>query len=149
MATPSDKARLARLFPNPANENFEIICPVSTGYNCIAYAAGDTGQRWDLPLDYYWPPGVARSPSIETLTAVFSALGYEICSAPSLEPGYQKVALYVEDGEWTHAALQMPNGRWRSKMGDLELIEHRTPASLNGGLYGNAKVYMRRRRHGD
>ena len=146
MATPSSEARLVRLFPNLANESFEIVCPASNEYNCIAYAGGDTSRRWDLPTDYYWPPSVARSPSIETLAAVFGALGYEVCSGSSLEPGYQKVALYMEDGEWTHVALQMPNGRWRSKIGDLELIEHQTPASLTGELYGRLYLHMRRRR---
>ena len=146
MATPSNEARLVRLFPGLASENFEIVCPASNEYNCIAYAGGDTSRRWDLPEDYYWPPSVARLSSIETLAAVFRTLGYEICSDSSLEPGYQKVALYTEDGEWTHAALQMPNGRWRSKIGDLELIEHQTPDSLTGEMYGRLYLYMRRPR---
>lgn len=48
------------------------------------------------------------------------------------------------DGKMQHAALQMPNGRWRSKMGKGPVIEHYSPDSLSGGLYGQATIVMRR-----
>ncbi|MDE2787047.1 MAG: hypothetical protein OXL37_10335 [Chloroflexota bacterium] len=40
--------------------------------------------------------------------------------------------------------MQMLNGRWRSKMGKGPVIEHRSPESLTGGLYGNVHCFMRR-----
>ena len=45
---------------------------------------------------------------------------------PRPESGYQKVALYGSQNLWTHAALQTPNGRWRSKLGVGPLVEHQT-----------------------
>ena len=93
----------------------------------------------------YWPPDVERSHTLQALTAVFRTLGYVVADNPDLEPGYNKIALYADSDGYTHAARQTPDGKWRSKMGDLELIEHRTPWSLDGGRYGNAQMYMRRR----
>ena len=39
------------------------------------------------------------------------------CHDGSFDPGYRKIALYEDDGEYQHASIQMPNGAWRSKMG--------------------------------
>ena len=71
-------------------------------------------------------------------------MGFEECGDGSLGPGYQKVALYKDHGTWQHAAIQMPNGAWRSKMGRGPVIEHRSPESLSDGPYGSPTVYMRR-----
>ena len=57
---------------------------------------------------------------------------------------YEKVVLYEQQGQWTHAAKQTPNGTWHSKMGDGPVIEHLNPESLAGGPYGNPTIYMRR-----
>ena len=146
MATPKNRAILSLLCPRLDTEGYQVICPVSKDYNCIAFAAGDTEQWWDHTEQGYWPPEVERSHTLEALTAVFRTLGFVVTDDPDLESGYEKIALYADSEGYTHAALQMLDGKWRSKMGDLELIEHRAPASLNGGRYGNAEVYMRRRR---
>ena len=136
MATPRERARLIREFPYLARENFTIIAPASGQYNCIAYAVGDTSQPWsDEPGDY-WPPEVARNPTVQGLENLFRWLRYQKCHSPRLEADYQKVALYGSTGLWKHAALQMPNGRWRSKLGIGPLIEHETPRGLSGETYG-------------
>lgn len=122
-----------------------MICPASGQYNCVAYAAGDTSQPWSDEPEDYWPPEVARNPSITGLENLFRWLGFKKCRGSRLEADYHKVALYASKGLWTHAALQMPNGRWRSKLGNGVLIEHRTPLSLTGDLYGNVYLYMRKR----
>ena len=44
---PSWPQLLARSFPRLSSEGFEIIDEPSDRYNCIAYAAGDTGVWWD------------------------------------------------------------------------------------------------------
>lgn len=146
MATPSERARLVRDFPKLAGEEFQIIGPVSDRYNCLAYAAGDTSQPWSDEPEDYWPPQVARNPSITGLENLFRWLGYKKCKGPRLEAAYQKVALYASKGLWTHAALQTPDGRWRSKLGKGVLIEHQSPLSVTGDLYGNVYLYMRKKR---
>ena len=144
MDTPSWAQLLARAFPRLPREGFEIIDGPSDRYNCIAYAAGDTGQWWDHNEDHHWPTSATRSNSIESLKEVFVGLGFEQCVDSTLEDGYEKVALYEEQERWTHAALQTATGRWRSKMGQGPVIEHPGPESISGGIYGNPAMYMRR-----
>ena len=144
MAMPNDKAQLIRIFPNLANEDFEIVCPPCERYNCLAYAVGDTSQPWsDEPQDY-WPPEVLRDPTIAGLERLFRWLGLRKRDRSMLEVGYQKVALYGNQGLWNHVALQMPNGRWRSKLGKGALIEHETP----NGVAGPASIDRRADRYG-
>ena len=145
MDMPNDKAFLIVVFPNLANEAFEVVCSPSSTNNCIAYAAGDNTMWWGTGYGFYWPSGINRSRHIKSLIALFEALGYTICSKPDMNPGYQKVALYANgENDWTHASLQMPNGRWRSKLGNGPLIEHRAPESISGEVYGNVHTYMRK-----
>ena len=75
---------------------------------------------------------------------LFRILGYEECGGYELESGYEKVALYARDGEWTHAARQLEGGRWTSKLGMYEDIEHPTPQGLCGDMYGDLHCVMRR-----
>ena len=131
-------------FPNLYGEGFEIVEQPSPRYNCIAYAAGDTAEWWWPDGINYWPPWATLNNRIENLEEVFVGLGYEQCNDSSSEDGYQKVALYEIQGRFQHAAMQMPNGRWRSKMGQGPVIEHLRPESLSGGMYGDATMYMRR-----
>lgn len=49
------------------------------------------------------------------------------------------------DGRVKHAARQMPNGLWRSKMGKSVDIEHEL-AAVEGPLYGTVVAFVHRRR---
>ena len=46
----------------------------------------------------------------------------------------------------THAARQLPDGWWTSKLGPDEDILHRTPQGLAGDLYGHVRMVMKRSR---
>ncbi len=77
--------------------------------------------------------------------AAFGTLGYELCSDGSLQEGFEKVAIYESlSGYVLHMARQLPTGRWTSKLGGLEDIEHASPAELEGREYGAVVQYMRR-----
>ena len=123
MVTPSWADLLTEAFPKLASEDFEIVEQPSEQYNCIAYAAGDTSKWWDHNANHYWPTHVTRSSSIESLKEVFAGLDFEQCQDSSAEEGYQKIALYEQQGVWTHAAVQHPAGPWRSKMGQGPVID--------------------------
>ncbi len=144
MASSNWAALLAASFPNLARAGFEIVAQPSARYNCIAYAAGDTSRWWWPDGVSYWPAWAPLTDSIASLTAVFSGQGYKLCDDGGVAAGCQKAALYESDGKMQHAALQMPNGRWRSKMGKGPLIEHHSPDSLSGGIYGHAAITMQR-----
>ncbi len=150
-----DTSRWAQLlvsaFPMLSSEELEIVDQPSELYNCIAYAAGDTNKWWWPDGINYWPPWATPDNRVESLKEAFAGLGYEECHNSDAEDGYQKVAFYEVEGEFQHAAVQTPDGRWRSKVGLGPLIEHSSPESLSGGMYGNATVYMRmtRMQHAD
>ena len=146
MASSNWPARLAAAFPNLAHAGFEIVGQPSERYNCIAYAAADTSRWWWPDGISYWPPWATRTESIASLKEVFAGQGYEVCDAGGGAAGDEKVALYEWNGKMQHAALQMPNGRWRSKMGQGPVIEHHNPDALSCGIYGRATIIMRRAR---
>jgi hypothetical protein len=77
---------------------------------------------------------------------VYEKLGYIVCNDNGLEIGFEKIALYHLDGEYMHAARQLPNGRWTSKLGFLEDIEHDTLSGLEDGEYGVVKCVMKRKK---
>ena len=118
---------LTGAFPNLSSEGFDIVDEPSEQYNCIAYAAGDTSQWWWPDGVNYWPPWATLTTRIESLTEAFAGKRYERCNDYEGEDGYHKVALYEAKGQMQHAAAQMPNGRWGSKMGRGPV--HRTPQS--------------------
>ena len=75
----------------------------------------------------------------------FRQLAYHECADGSLEAGYQKIALYADaSGTPTHAARQLLNGAWTSKLGGLEDIVHATVDDVNGPAYGAPVRFMRR-----
>ena len=60
------------------------------------------------------------------------------------EPGWEKVALYAAaDGTPTHAARQLSGGRWSSKFGRAQDVEHALRA-LEGADYGTVVRILRR-----
>jgi hypothetical protein len=145
------KAELEQLFPNLAGDVYEITSPKARRYNCVAWAAQDNTRKWDCPLipspGYYWPSAAGRGDGIEALVSVFGAQGYELCEDGSLEEGFEKVALYADEaGEWTHAARQLANGRWTSKMGDAEDLVHSSPGGVADSIYGHVWHFMKRRK---
>jgi hypothetical protein len=132
---------LETLFPRLPTAAYRVSSPVSRDYNCIAWAAGDTSRWWwptndpdnDVP---YWPAGVAREETVAAFIAVFATLGYRVGDSETWEPGFDKVALFADaQGIPTHAARQLPQGRWTSKLGLSEDIEHDLH-DVSGAIYG-------------
>lgn len=105
-------------FPRLKYEPFQVQSPRTVKYNCIGWAAGDDQNVW-WPGGKYWPGGVRRDDSVAAFIAAFATRGYECCDSDGLEPGFEKVVLYVDEqhGRVTHAARQLPDGRWTSKLG--------------------------------
>jgi hypothetical protein len=116
-------------------------------YNCAAFAAGDETQKWDPfpPGLYFWPPNVPRDYSASVFVLAYSTIGYAVCADDSVDPRYEKIALYTNaHGGVLHVARQLPDGRWTSKLGDEEDIIHAAPQSLASQEYGQPTVFLRR-----
>ncbi len=122
-----------------------VTNPATKEYNCIAWAAGDDKRFW-WPLGGYWPPVVPRQVSLESFIKVFNNLGYEKCDNGDLESGYRKIVIYAQsDGIPTHAARQLDNGKWTSKLGKAEDVEH-DGLVLPIISYGLPVLFLRRKK---
>jgi hypothetical protein len=75
--------------------------------------------------------------------AAYATLGFTPSTNSNLEPTVIKVAIYARSGIPTHAARQLPNGNWTSKLGLSEDIEHPL-AGLVGDIYGDVAVILAR-----
>jgi hypothetical protein len=133
-------------FPNLTEVNSRPTSPYDEDYNCIAWAAGSVDQWWwpDPLGQCYWPPDIPRTVSIDAFVLAFGREGYTQKSDPSLEAGRGKVAIYADgNGAPTHAARQLPNGWWASKLGQQIDIEHELSA-LDGPEYGSVVMILSR-----
>ena len=130
-------------FPRLTPHYHRPTSPPTPDYNCIAWAAVDVA-RWSQP-GVYWPIEATRDEfGLGILEGAFLALGYKPCEDDRPEPGYEKVALYGSSLYYTHAARQLPDRRWTSKLGKAEDIEHDTPDHVAGGIYGEVAGFMKR-----
>lgn len=129
------------------SEGYDTVSPATWTYNCIAFAGDITNGWWwpDSNGEGFWPDGITRETTIPCFIKAYETLGYKVCASPSLEPNFEKIAIYAERGEPTHAAKQLPDGRWKSKLGPWEDIEHNTTKAVEEYLYGKVVVYLRRR----
>ena len=138
---------IEHLFPNLVAIGYSPKSDPSTIYNCAAYAAGDEFHKWQgRKYAGYWPDSAEPGDGVSALVSAFEAIGYTECEFdPALEPGYEKVAIYAKElDRWQHAARQCEDGRWTSKIGNLEDIIHNTPFALAGSEYGDVVCFMKR-----
>jgi hypothetical protein len=133
-------------WPNLTPHNYRKTSDRDENYTCIAWSVyADSVNIWpyDHP-DYFWPGNILNDESVQAFVEFYGIYGYEVCPTSDLEEGFEKIAIYTEDGEVTHAARQVPSGRWTSKLGVLEDIEHDTLEGLERRGYGQATVFMKR-----
>jgi len=141
--------------PGLRQSPYTLKSPRDPGYNCIAYAVGDLQNWWDdlgVPDNvrvngYYWPPGIPNAGTIAGWIKVFEIHGYRATDDSSLEPEYEKVAIYGSDIGAEHAARQKASGIWVSKMGKGVDIEH-TLEGLEGDFPGKVIKIMKRKCQG-
>lgn len=165
MSAMDKRNTIIKLFPGLKHDSdFYVTSEQTFDYNCIAWALGISNYRfWPVVRDengkivpvenyderedlLYWPDGVARDESLSAFVSLFEHYGFEQCENPELEPNYTKIALYQQCGQCTHAARQLPNGLWTSKLGPLNDIQHGSPQSLEGDFYGKVYCYMKKRK---
>jgi hypothetical protein len=143
-------ANFRQAFPNLEKEGWQQTSAASEKYNCIAWAAGQQAQWWwpyHHPV-YYWPEGVPRELSVDRFVQAFASVGLEPCEHEDLEPGFEKVAIFAIDRKPTHAARQLPDGQWTSKLGKNIDITH-SLRGLEGPVYGQVAGYLKRPRAKD
>src|SRR5216683_5404285 len=111
---------LESAFPGLVGTQYQVTSPATPDYNCVAWAAAEDSRWWEPdPFQiYFWPDGVQRNAALDSYLAAFASLGYEVCADATLEPGFEKVAIYLgSTGQPSHMARQLNNGSWTSKLG--------------------------------
>ena len=137
-------------WPKLTEENARITSIDDRDYNCLAFVVGDSENFWWPKKEegIYWPN---EFPFLNTLPNVLNMLkakfNFEKCDSSCLEIGYEKIAIYGEIESYLpkHYAKQLPNGKWKSKLGGLEDIEHDTLDALGGEFYGEPMAIVKRR----
>jgi len=132
-------------FPELKADNHSLTSTQDVQYNCIAWAAGENDVKWwpDNMFIRYWPDEAPRLETIDAFIQAFSTKGYSPCEDGSLEQGFEKIALYALNKTPTHAARQLPDGNWTSKLGDSFDVSH-TIGALNGPEYGSVVLFLKR-----
>lgn len=141
---------MVRRFPRLATSHFVVTSERTPDYNCVAFAVHDR-TRWMSPVLwdpeqqlYPWPGGVPRDDTVAAWVAALATFGFEVCSSSSHEAGLEKVAIFAKDDAATHVARQLPDGKWTSKVGKWEDIEHDLLV-LEGERYGQVAQVLKRR----
>lgn len=132
-------------FPGLTATNYSLTSPIDVDYNCIAWAAGENDVWWwpDAMFTRYWPDETPRLETVDAFVQAFSTKGYVPCDDGHPEQGFEKVALYGLKGKPTHAARQLSDGNWTSKLGEHCDVSH-TINALDGPEYGSVAMFLKR-----
>ena len=133
-------------FPALTDTNHRETSKADPTYNCIGHAA-ETTQWWEpvkvIGGNVYWPPSAPFEPTVNAYTKAYESIGYEQCANGDNEEGYLKVAIFVKNGVPQHAARQISETEWTSKLGQALDIAHPLKA-VEGAIYGQASVFLRK-----
>ncbi len=140
------------LFPLLVEGQYRRTSSQTPDYNCIGFALDDE-KHWWQPVNEDWDRGMAwhrdapDEDELATYIRLFELHEYECCDSPDLEVGFEKVAIYWGD-DGVHVARQKTSGKWESKLGRLEDIEHDTLELLetdgNKPAYGKVEQILKR-----
>jgi hypothetical protein len=135
------------VFPASFDEPFIITSAATGAYNCIAWVLENTTLfYWHGPKEYfYWPSEISREENIESFIQLFALHGYEVCEHVRKEKGFSKIVLFTKEGIPTHAARQLPDGLWTSKLGILEDVKH-SLTTISNGLYGSINLVFKKKK---
>ena len=134
---------------------FSLKKKPSIAYNCIALTLGiynfcvwptysgivtnpNNNQR------VFWPKELPLDDSLENFIKMYNMFDYVECNNDLYyEDGYTKIAIYAINNVVTHAALQLTENKWASKIGYSFGITHQLK-SLEGEKYGKVVKFMKR-----
>lgn len=101
-------------------------------------------------LTQYWPRNVPREVTLNAFVQAYATLGYRLSLSCALEAGIEKLALFgagpIGAETPTHAALQLANGKWTSKLGSSEDVTHDAAEDVECPTYGRVICYFARPR---
>lgn len=144
------KPSFEKWWPNLLRTTYTVIDKASMRYNCFAWSINRT-DFWFAPDPQmnrvgkvFWPPEVPREYTLDAFIQAYATFGFVLCDNTEVELGFEKVVLYGNNSIPEHAARQLPNGRWSSKIGEYEVIEHDLYA-FDGGKYFSKIIIILKR----
>lgn len=144
--------------------DFRLSSPREPECSCLSYVVGDKERHWwppgplatrrsnlliQLGPPDVWPVDLPPDATLANVCALLSRLGFVDCEdAVAIDPKTTLVvAIFLDSGTApAHFAQQLPNGKWLSKLGGGNDIEHRTTHSVEGGANGTLAHKMCRPR---
>src|ERR1022692_2735651 len=101
-------AELLRKWPKLRFGNHTVTSQATRRYNCVAFAANDERHWWEHGVyggGIHWPGGIADT--LDGWMEVFIGAGFKVTDNRDVEPGIEKVAIYVslEDMRPGHVAI--------------------------------------------
>ena len=124
-------------FPNVViGTNLHYTSLRTDEYNCAAWAIGITDDWIQFKGRY--------DTEVSTYISYFKEKGFVIDENNTLQEGFIKIAIYLEGNEFKHVARQLANGKWTSKIGDWEDVEHDTLQVLFGDFYGTQVIILKK-----
>lgn len=117
-------------------------------YNCISFVLDDYENIYSSwGEEGLWIDGLERTHTPGNYAEFFRIKGgFEICLNSDLEESIEKIAIFGEENEFLHVAIQIQDGKWKSKMGEFEDIQHNTLKAVSGKRCGFPLIYMARTR---
>ena len=97
---------IERHLPGLEASEYQITSDATDEYNCVAWAVGEDDRWWSHEVDdeYFWPDRALRSEGVESYQAMFALYGFAECDNGDLERGVEKIALFADEGRFTHVA---------------------------------------------
>lgn len=144
--TEANRQVLISYFPHlGTDQHYELLSEQTPIYNCIAWAMGFNDRWVDVLLSpgHWWPAGVRREVSPQALIDAFAAVGFVETDNAHFEDGFDKVALYQKNGEWTHASrIENDEVEYSKFGGSFDGIHSHN--IFSGSIYGDEYAYMKR-----
>jgi hypothetical protein len=139
-------------FPKLVSGSYQRKSLSTPRYNCVGFANKDERHWWEAGRyggRFYWPPHVKQSNTVDVIAQIFISDGYTLTDNQEIEPGWEKIAIYVslEDMEFSHVA-RSDGEVWKSKLGKGQDIDHHSLSVLegdNGDEYGIVDRILKRR----
>lgn len=136
------ESKARKHFPNSKiGSNIIFTSLKGDEYNCAAWAIEiidqwvefkDKNGNYDLSIDRY--------------VQYYEEHGFSKCDNKEPEYGIIKIAIYADEKEeFTHVARQIQGGKWTSKLGDWEDVEHNDLDVLSGQSYGKPHTFMQKK----
>jgi hypothetical protein len=149
--SPDEVAWLLHHFPRLITEPYRPIEGPGSHYNCIAWSAGLTNINWwpdrNPPVNWEWPSYAPADRTIRSFFILYAAHHYRLCANGEHESGMEKIAIYGSSSIVTHAARQLVDGAWTSKLGGGPLLSHTLyglTSNASGAGYGSVLAFMSR-----